>query len=98
MYVDGFDKNTKGVYVGELGHDAMGTTSLAYVLRADIDLSQMESAEEEPTSNVKNGAFWIDEKNSIPAHDSFDDCYNVCTDARQGQASETHQRQDGPPA
>lgn len=31
MYVDGFDKNTKGVYVGELGHDAMGTT-LFYIM------------------------------------------------------------------
>jgi len=59
----GNERNEYGLYGL---YDAMGTTSLAYVLRADIDLSQMEASEEEPTSNVKNGTFWIDEKNSIP--------------------------------
>ena len=59
----GDERNEYGLYGL---YDAMGTTSLAYVLRADIDLSQLTSSEQEPTSNVKNGTFWIDLKNSIP--------------------------------
>ena len=59
----GDERNEYGLYGL---YDAMGTTSLAYVLRADIDLGQLESREEEPTSNVKNGTFWIDLNNSVP--------------------------------
>ena len=59
----GDERNEYGLYGL---YDAMGTTSLAYVLRADIDLGQLESREEEPTSNVKNGTYWLDLNNSIP--------------------------------
>ena len=44
--------------------DAMGNTSLAYTLRADIDLKQLRIREEEPTSNVKNGTYWLDMNNT----------------------------------
>ena len=44
--------------------DAMGSTSLAYALRADIDLKGLTPAEEEPTSNVKNGTMWLDMYNT----------------------------------
>ena len=44
--------------------DAMGSTSLAYALRADIDLKQLQSRETEPTSPVKHGANWVDMMNT----------------------------------
>lgn len=44
--------------------DAMGSTSLAYALRADIDLKGLTPVEEEPTSNVKNGTMWLDLNNT----------------------------------
>ena len=59
--LQGDERNEYGLYGL---YDAMGTTSLAYVLRADIDLGQLESKEEEPTINVKNGTYWLDENNS----------------------------------
>jgi len=59
--LQGDERNEYGLYGL---YDAMGTTSLAYVLRADIDLSQLTAREEEPTSNVKNGTLWLDESNS----------------------------------
>lgn len=46
-------------------YDAMGSTSLAYALRADIDLKQLEPTTTEPTSDVKNGTFWLDMNNSV---------------------------------
>jgi len=55
--LQGDERNEYGLY-GLF--DAMGSTSLAYALRADIDLKQLSAAEEEPTSNVKNGTMWLD--------------------------------------
>lgn len=67
FYVDngtvlqGDERNEYGLY-GLF--DAMGSTSLAYALRADIDLKQLSAREEEPTSNVKNGTMWLDMYNT----------------------------------
>lgn len=44
--------------------DAMGSTSLAYALRADIDLKELKAREDEPTSPIKNGSNWIDMMNT----------------------------------
>lgn len=41
-------------------YDAMGATSLAYAIRADIDLDQLQTREEEPKGLVKNGTRWLD--------------------------------------
>lgn len=41
-------------------YDAMGATSLAYAIRADIDLDQLQAREEEPVAPVKNGTKWLD--------------------------------------
>lgn len=41
-------------------YDAMGATSLAYAIRADIDLDQLQAREEEPKGLVKNGTRWLD--------------------------------------
>ena len=47
--------------IGLLGlYSAMGSTALAYALRADIDLSQLKPSKEEPKSDPKNGAKWFD--------------------------------------
>lgn len=46
-------------------YDAMGSTSLAYALRADIDLKQLEPTTIEPTSDVKNGTYWLDMNNTV---------------------------------
>ena len=47
--------------VGLLGlYSAMGSTALAYALRADIDLSQLKPSKKEPKSDPKNGAKWFD--------------------------------------
>lgn len=45
--------------------DAMGSTSLAYALRADIDLDQLQPKEEEPRGFVKNGTKWLDLEKSV---------------------------------
>lgn len=45
-------------------YDAMGSVSVAYALRADIDLKQLEPTSVEPTSNVKNGSMWLDMYNT----------------------------------
>jgi len=55
------ERNEHGLYAL---YDAMGSTSVAYALRADIDLKQLEPAELEPTSPVKNGTYWLDTYNS----------------------------------
>ncbi len=72
------ERNEHGLYAL---FDAMGSTSLAYALRADIDLKALESKEEEPTSNVKNGTYWLDMYNTTLG---FFRCDNPT--ARQAQA------------
>lgn len=57
------ERNEHGLYAL---YDAMGSTSLAYALRADIDLKQLRPSSVEPTSNVKNGTMWLDMYNSVP--------------------------------
>ena len=59
--LQGDERNEYGLY-GLF--DAMGSTSLAYALRADIDLKQLTPAEEEPTSTPKNGTMWLDMYNT----------------------------------
>ena len=59
--LQGDERNEYGLY-GLF--DAMGSTSLAYALRADIDLKGLTPAEEEPTSNVRNGTMWLDMYNT----------------------------------
>ena len=61
--LQGDERNEYGLYGL---YDAMGTTTLAYVLRADIDLDQLSPREDEPRGQVKNGTFWIDLTNSTP--------------------------------
>ena len=47
--------------VGLLGlYNAMGSSSLGYVVRADINMSQLKPSKVAPTSEVKHGTKWID--------------------------------------
>ena len=41
-------------------YDALGNASLAYAIRADIDLKQLKPMEAEPRSKVKNQTLWFD--------------------------------------
>lgn len=51
--------------VGLFGlYDSLGATSVAYALRADIDLKQLKSQELEPTAKVKNNTKWLDVENT----------------------------------
>ena len=59
--LQGDERNEYGLY-GLF--DAMGTTSLAYALRADIDLAQLEPKETKPTAPVKNNTYWVDMVNT----------------------------------
>lgn len=57
------ERNEHGLYAL---YDAMGATSVAYALRADIDLKQLKPSRVEPKANAKNGTMWLDMYNSIP--------------------------------
>lgn len=47
--------------VGLLGlYDAMGSSSLSYAIRGDIDLNQLKGTDVEPTQAVNNGSRWLD--------------------------------------
>ena len=51
--------------VGLFGlYDSLGATSVAYALRADIDLKQLKSQELEPTAKVENNTKWLDVENT----------------------------------
>ena len=51
--------------VGLLGlYSALGSSALAYAVRADIDLKQLKATSVEPTTNVKNGTKWFDVEGS----------------------------------
>lgn len=45
-------------------YDGLGASSVAYALRADIDLKQLKSQELEPTAKVKNNTKWLDVENT----------------------------------
>lgn len=41
-------------------YDALGNSSLAYAIRADIDLKQLRASSAEPTGKVPNQTLWFD--------------------------------------
>lgn len=53
----GDELNEVGLYAL---YDGLGNSSLAYALRADIDLKQLQPTQGEPTSNVANLTLWFD--------------------------------------
>lgn len=65
--------------------DALGSTSLAYALRADIDLSQLEDKESEPVGPAQDGTKWLDLNNS---EFGLFECTNDSTKIKSKQWSE----------
>ena len=53
----GDELNEVGLYAL---YDALGNSSIAYALRADIDLKQLQATQAEPTSKVPNQTLWFD--------------------------------------
>lgn len=57
----GDELNEWGLYALYSG---LGSSSLAYALRADVDLKQLKATQLEPTSEPKNNTLWLDEKST----------------------------------
>lgn len=55
--VQGDERNEYGLHVL---YDILGATNLAYALRADIDLNQLEATNVKPVGEPKNGTKWLD--------------------------------------
>ena len=45
-------------------HNALGVISGAYVIRADVDLAQLEPSETRPFANATGGTLWLDSANT----------------------------------
>lgn len=65
------DSNNNAVHGGELNeyglqaaYSALGVSSRAYVVRADLDLSQLVQTSSEPTGDPEAGTYWIDTANT----------------------------------
>ena len=65
------DSNNTPVHGSELNeyglqaaYSYLGVSNRAYVVRADVDLGQLEASEAAPTGEPVNGTFWIDTANT----------------------------------
>lgn len=58
----GDELNEVGLYALYSG---LGSSSVAYALRADIDLNQLKATQEEPTSEAPNNTLWFDEQETL---------------------------------
>lgn len=65
------DANNTAIHAGELNeyglqaaHSFLGVSSRAYVVRADIDLSQLNATATVPHGDPENGTFWLDTANT----------------------------------
>jgi len=55
--LNGYDLNEYGLLAA---HSFLGLANRAYVLRADIDLSQLEASSTAPTGVIADGSYWLD--------------------------------------
>lgn len=60
--VQGDERNEYGLHVL---YDILGATNLAYALRADIDLNQLEPTSVQPEGEPKNNTVWLDMSSSV---------------------------------
>lgn len=60
--IQGDETNEIGLYAL---YDGLSSASLAYALRADIDLKQLKETNAEPTSKVANNTLWLDTASSM---------------------------------
>jgi hypothetical protein len=59
--INGYELNEYGLLAA---YSALGSTSLAYVQRADIDLSALTATLVRPTGSAPNGTYWLDTANT----------------------------------
>ena len=55
--LNGYDLNEYGLLAA---HSFLGLANRAYVLRADIDLSQLAASSSAPTGAIADGSYWLD--------------------------------------
>ena len=55
--LNGYDLNEYGLLAA---HSFLGLANRAYVLRADIDLGQLEASSSAPTGVIADGTYWLD--------------------------------------
>ena len=55
--LNGYDLNEYGLLAA---HSFLGLANRAYVLRADIDLGQLEASSKAPTGAIADGSYWLD--------------------------------------
>ena len=55
--LNGYDLNEYGLLAA---HSFLGLANRAYVLRADIDLSQLAASSTAPTGAIADGSYWLD--------------------------------------
>ena len=74
--VHGYETNEYGLYAA---YSFLGLANRAYVIRADVDLAQLEPSTVEPTSQPAAGTYWMDISaarfglfNSAAAGDAYD--------------------------
>lgn len=60
--VHGAETNEYGLLTA---YSYLGLANRAYVLRADIDLAQLEPSDVEPAGDPKNGTLWLDLTNTV---------------------------------
>lgn len=65
------DTNNNPIHAGEqneyglqAAYSLLGVSNRAYVVRADLDLNQIEASVDAPASNPNNGTHWLDTENS----------------------------------
>lgn len=65
------DVNNNPIHAGEqneyglqAAYSALGITSRAFVIRADVDLSQLDPSAEPPSGDPENGVHWLDTSTS----------------------------------
>lgn len=57
----GYELNEYGLLAA---HSYLGIANRAYILRADVDLAQLEPRNEPPVGNVPDGTYWLDTANT----------------------------------
>ena len=67
--VHGDETNEYGLMAA---YSFLGVANRAYVLRANVDLSQLESSSSAPSSNPANGSYWLDTGSTVWGFKKYD--------------------------
>ena len=60
--INGYELNEYGLLAA---YSALGSTNIAYVMRADIDLAALTASLSRPVGAPANGSYWLDTTNSV---------------------------------